>query len=255
MARLPAAGWSVQLIIVDNDSHEEDVGRLLSWSAVNGDRFSEILLIAASLNLGFGGHNLAFKLATADQILILDNDLNLPDDAEWLNTLSMRMCEDARVGIVGPMLVFEDCPGVVQGAGIGLTERGQVGYLYRGETAERIPPDVVEVIASASACWLVRREAQRTIGFFADEFYPMQYGDVDFCVRLHLAGWRILCDRSVRIEHIENVTTRNLKDYPYARIAVRHGMKFRDKWARVLHEIATISQDDIYWGPIPRADD
>ena len=79
--------------------------------------------------------------------------------------------------------------------------------------------------------------------------------DVDFCVRLGLAGWKILCDCSVGIAHIGNVTTRSLKDHPYARVAVRHGMQFREKWADVLPKIATIAEDDIYWGPIPRVED
>jgi GT2 family glycosyltransferase len=91
------------------------------------------------------------------------------------------------------------------------------------------------------------------VGLFSDEFYPMQYSDVDFCVRLHLAGWKIICDRSVSIRHIGNVTTRNLEGYDYARVTVRHGMKFRKKWADVLPQISTIAEEDIYWGPIPRS--
>jgi GT2 family glycosyltransferase len=109
-------------------------------------------------------------------------------------------------------------------------------------------------VASASACWLLRKEAQQTVGLFADEFSPMQYEDVDLCVRLHLAGWKILCDRGVRIQHIENVTTRSLEDHPYARVSVRHGMKFREKWAHVLPELATMSRDDIFWGSTPRVE-
>jgi GT2 family glycosyltransferase len=111
---------------------------------------------------------------------------------------------------------------------------------------------VVEVVASPAACWLMRREAQQAIGLFPLEYYPMQYWDVDYCVQLGLGGWKILCDCTIRIRHIGNVTTRNLEDHPYARVSVRHGMLFREKWADILPQMATLQDDDIYWGPIPR---
>ena len=149
-------------------------------------------------------------------------------------------------------MVFADSPHLVQGAGIGLTPRGRVGYLSRGEPVEHIPSTVVKVVASPSACWLVRKEAQQAVGLLSDEFYPVQYEDVDFCVRLGLVGWKVLCDRSIRIKHIENVTTRALDDHPFARLTVRQGMRFREKWADILPQIASITDNDIYWGAIPR---
>ena len=252
LARLSEA-WVVQLVLVDNGSRTDQVQQLLDWFLANKDQCAEMLFVTASRNLGGnGGTNVALKLASGDRILILDNDVILPDDASWLDTLWQRMDDDPQIGIVGPTLVCAEYPDIVQGAGIGLTDRGRVGYLNRAEPVDRVPPTQLEVVASPSACWLVRREAQQSVGLFSDEFYPMQYWDVDFCVRLGLAGWKIICDRSVKIQHIENVTTRNLENYPYARVAVRHHMRFREKWADLLPKIATIQQEEIYWGPIPR---
>jgi GT2 family glycosyltransferase len=254
LARLSADDWAVQMILVDNGSDADQLKELSTWCLGNRNRFEEVLLIAASRNLGAtGGRNIALKLASADRIMILDNDVVLPEDSNWLRTLWRRMDDHPQAGIVGPMLVFADHPDIVKGAGIGLTDRGRVGYLFRAEPVGQIPPTQVEVIAAPAACWLVRRPAQSTVGLFSEEFYPMQYWDVDFCVRLGLAGWKILCDRSVKIKHIENVTTRNLQDHPYARVAVRHGMQFRQKWAAILPQIATISEDEIYWGPVPKS--
>jgi GT2 family glycosyltransferase len=113
----------------------------------------------------------------------------------------------------------------------------------------------VQVVATPAACWLLRTEAQQSVGLFSEDYYPMQYEDVDFCVRLGLEGWKIICDRSVKIGHIGNVTTRSLPDHSFARLAVRHGMQFREKWASVLPQIATIREEEIYWGPVPRPAD
>jgi GT2 family glycosyltransferase len=253
LARLPIEDWMVQLILVDNGSRDDQLQQLTGWFLANKDRFAEVLLVNASRNLGTnGGRNLAFKLASGDRILILDNDLLLPDDAGWLDTLWQRMEDDPQIGIAGPMLVFADYPDIVQGAGIGLTDQGRVGYLSRAEPVARIPPIPIKVTATPAACWLVRREAQQAVGLFSEEFYPVQYEDVDFCLRLGLARWKIVCDCSVRIMHIGNVTTQNLEDYSFSRLTVRQWMRFREKWADILPQIATLAEDDIYWGPIPR---
>jgi GT2 family glycosyltransferase len=162
------------------------------------------------------------------------------------------MDDDPRIGILGPVLVFSDYPDIVQAAGVGLTDRGRVGYLDRAEPVTSIPSSPIEVTAMLAACWLLRKEAQQAVGLFSDEFYPGQFEDIDLCVRLGQAGWGILCDRSVRIQHIENVTSRNLEDYSFERLTVRQGMRFREKWVGILPDIATITDDAIYWGPIPR---
>jgi GT2 family glycosyltransferase len=246
--------WAVQIILVDNGSDPDQLQTLADWFNAHKDRFAEMLFINASDNLGVsGGRNITLKLADSDKILTLDNDLILPDDSQWLNTLWQHLEDKPEVGIVGPMLVFADYPDIVQTAGIALTDDGRVGYLHRADTVDMVSPAVTEVTGVLPACWLMRREAQQTIGLFSNEYYPMQYEDVDFCLRLTQANWKILCDRRITIKHIGNVTTRNLKDHSYARVAVKHWVKFREKWAAVLPEIATIDQQDIYWGPIPRS--
>ena len=253
VALLSKAGWDTQLIAVDNGSADHEVQCLAEWFLANNDQFAEAVFIAASRNLGCArGRNAILKLATGEAILILDNDVILPANQDWLNILWQRLETDPKVGIVGPMLVFADRPDIVQSAGIGLTDQGRVGYLHRADSVESVPPTSVEVAASPAACWLLRTGAQRSVGLLPEEYYPMQYWDVDFCIQLGLEGWKIICDRSVRIAHIGNVTTRNLPDHSFARLAVRHHMRFREKWADVLPKIATIQQEEIYWGPIPR---
>lgn len=248
LAALSGEDWRIRLILVDNGSRAEDLTTLQEWISANRSRFEEVLLVAASRNLGStGGRNLAFKLASTDRLLVLDNDVMLPAGPAWLEALSREMDLDPRAAIVAPMLVFADRPDVVQATGIGLTREGRVGYLNRNRQAATIPPTSIEVVAAPAACWLMRRAAQQAVGMFSDEYYPVQYEDVDLCIRLRLAGWKIICNPGVRVGHIENVTTRHLKEHPFARLTVRNGMIFREKWSEVLPQLATIDQDDISW--------
>lgn len=253
LARLSSQDWQVQMVLVDNGSHDDDVQQLFDWTLLHKSQFADVLFISSSRNCGAtGGRNIIFKMASGDRILMLDNDVILPEDFLWLETLWKRMDEEPRAAIVAPVLVFTDYPHIVQAAGIGLTEQGRVGYLHRADLVDSIPSALAEVVASPTACWLLNRKAQEEVGLLSEEFYPVQYEDVDFCVRLGSAGWKILSDRGVFIKHIENVTTKNLDEYPFARLTVKHGMVFRKKWQKILPKIATLTDEDIYWAPIPR---
>jgi GT2 family glycosyltransferase len=246
LVELSEAGWDIQLIVVDNGSAKNAFQHLSDWFVSNRHQFVESIVVGASHNLGCaGGRNVILKLAAGEAFLFLDNDIILPDGPEWLATLWQDLQSDPDIAIVGPMLVFSDYPEIVQAAGSGLTVRGRVGYLHRGEPVQTVPEMPVQVGLSPSACWLVRPEAHRAIGLFSEEFDPAQYEDVDFCVRLRLEGWRIVCDRSVRVAHKEHATTKNIPSHPFERLNARNAMRFREKWANVLPEMATIQQKDI----------
>jgi hypothetical protein len=58
------------------------------------------------------------------------------------------------------------------------------GYANRA----RLPQDLEAVVGT---CMLVRREAFEEVGGL-DVSFPVAYNDVDFCLRLRRAGWRIL---------------------------------------------------------------
>jgi len=254
LIQLPEAGWDIQLIVVDNGS--ADIHELAEWFRIKRGCFAETLFVVSSHNLGVdGGRNVIINLSAREMILFLDNDIILPANPDWLNALWQKLESDPNIAIVGPMLVFFDYPEIVQAAGSGLTALGRVGFLHRGDPVEIVPATSVEVVTIPAACWLMRKEAQRAVGLFSDEYYPAQYQDVDYSVRLWLKGWKIVCDRGVRIVHIEHVTTKNIPDHPYERLNARNAMRFREKWADVLPELATLKQEDVYWGPIPRIEE
>ena len=49
-----------------------------------------------------------------------------------------------------------------------------------------------EVDQPAGACLAIKRKAWEDLGGFDEGFFPVWFEDVDFCRRLHSAGWRIL---------------------------------------------------------------
>jgi GT2 family glycosyltransferase len=256
LAALNGDVWAVETIVVDNGSREEDAARLAAWCRAHDGRFASLLLVRALRNLGVGGgRNVCFHLYTGERLLFLDNDVVLPEDPRWLEALWETMDGDPALGLVAPVMVFADRPDVVQSAGIGLTERGRVGYLHRGDPLRTLARDLRPVVSAPAACWLLRRETQAQVGFFSEEYYPMHYQDVDYTMTILEAGWKIACDRRVTLRHIGNVTTRNLKDHSYARTAVRHAMVFREKWGHRLPALATLIDKDISWASPGKGDE
>lgn len=85
-------GLSYEIIIIDNNSHDE------SCSFIKTD-YPEVRLIESAINFGFGkGNNEAFKIAEGDTILLLNNDTILLDE---LLPIVTHLKSDSNIGAIG----------------------------------------------------------------------------------------------------------------------------------------------------------
>lgn len=136
----------------------------------------------------------------------------LNDDTEaigrdWLSTMVGYALHD-RVAAVGALLYYPN--DTIQHAGSVLVAERIVAHSYRGERRgtsgyhERalVGQDVSCVTA---ACILVRREAFVDVGGF-NEAIPFTFNDVDLCMRLREAGWRIVWTPHAEAYHRESVS-------------------------------------------------
>ncbi len=80
--------------------------------------------------------------------------------------------------------------------------RWRMGY-FDGRTQR----DVLQPMAS---CLLVRREVLTALGLF-DERFPMFFNDVDWCHRVHQAGWKITYTPDIIARHRGGASTRQRK--------------------------------------------
>jgi hypothetical protein len=94
--------------------------------------------------------------------------------------------------------------GVVLGAGgvAAHTSRGRPRDSWGYHERSLIPQDVSCVTA---ACMVVRREAFCGMGGF-DETLAVAFNDVDLCLRLRQAGWRIVWSPASRLYHKESAS-------------------------------------------------
>ena len=203
MAALEAhAGVPVEAIVVDNAS--ADGSAEAARAAFPASR-----VIDAGENIGFSrANNLGIQEARAPYVLILNPDAELRPGC--LSTLSGLLDRRTDVGLVGPRTLSAD--GTVQvsfgeglppwlewrqhGLVVGVRARRPGALQRAGEAArrEREPGWI------SGACVLARRSALEAVAGF-DEGFFLYEEDVDLCLRLRRAGWRIVFTPAAEVVH------------------------------------------------------
>jgi GT2 family glycosyltransferase len=150
--------------------------------------------------VNFGAAN-----AEGELLLLLNDDIRVARD-DWLEAMVGHVLQDG-VGAAGALLLYEDR--TIQHAGM-LLGAGDAAHLYRGRPAgiagyvnrARLPRGVSAV---TGACMLVRRDLFEAVGGM-DVALEVAYNDVDLCLKLRHAGWRIVFVPDAILHHRESAS-------------------------------------------------
>jgi hypothetical protein len=171
---------------------------------------------------------------TAEYILLLNDDVT-PLGRDWLSWL-VACLHDSRVAAAGARLLYPN--GTVQHGGVlmglgGLCEhvdrglsRDDAGYAGRAMLAQ-------ELSAVTAACMLVRRREFEALGGL-DEAYPSAFNDVDFCLRLREAGFRIAYVPQAELTHHELQTYGSHYRGDRAPFELEETARMRRRWSGVI---------------------
>ncbi len=200
-----------QIVLVDNGSTEPET-RVLRRQLEDKPR-TRVLDYPGAFNWA-AINNLAVEACQTDLLLFLNNDIEATSDG-WLHAL-VELGQRPEVGAVGARLVYPD--GKVQHAGVVLGMQGIAAHLFNG-----LPPGrhgyfswdrlVRGYSALTAACMLVRRDVFEEVGGFG-EVYPVAFNDIDFCLKLGRAGYRLLYTPHAQLTHYESVS-RGLSGYSH----------------------------------------
>jgi GT2 family glycosyltransferase len=188
-----------EIVCVIDDSTPHFTRRAVADAAGNRVRFvryADKFNFSRKINLGA-------MHSRGDYLLLLNDDTEVITP-EWMEQLLMY-AEDDRVGAVGATLLFED--GRIQHVGVVVLD-GDPGHPYYAFPADwdgyfenlRVPCNYVGVTA---ACLMSRREVFEQVGGLSLAF-PLNYNDVDYGLKLHAAGYRVLCTPEARLRHFES---------------------------------------------------
>lgn len=179
-----------------------------------------LVLLETGANLGFAGGNnagLRYVLARGDcrYVWLLNNDTLVKPTA--LRELVLRAESDPSIGAVGGTMLYMEQPSTVQQAG-GATYSRWHGMVSVNGEGRRLAPDLPETDALdyiSGGCMLLPVEVLERVGLLDDRFF-MYAEDIDWCVRMRAAGYRMSYASAAHVLHKgggSSVTGSPLHDY------------------------------------------
>jgi len=226
----------LQIIVVDSASTDGSPEMI-------AEQFPQVELVACQENVGFpGGNNLGLERANGRFILLLNPDTVVCNDA--LTKMVAYLEQNPRVGVVGPQLLNAD--GSVQSsrrrfptlrtaffestwlqpyAPQAVLDDYFVLDVGDGETA------VVDWVMGA--CLMTRQEVVAQVGGL-DEKYFMYSEELDYCRRVHEAGWQVVYYPQAQVTHLSGksseqaVTQRHIN---FNRAKLRYFRKYHGRLA------------------------
>jgi O-antigen biosynthesis protein len=194
---------SLEIIVVDNGSQEPRCLEYLDQLRRSGD--AVVLDGAGDFNFS-DLNNQAVEVARGQLLCFLNNDVE-PLAPDWLEEMASHALRP-EIGVVGAKLLYPDRR--VQHGGIVLCGDNVARHLHVGldETAHGYwgrAAAVQSLAAVTGACMVVRREVYDTIDGF-DEAWPVNFGDIDFCLRAGAAGYRTLWTPHAVLLHHESAS-------------------------------------------------
>jgi GT2 family glycosyltransferase len=142
--------------------------------------------------------------ARGDYLLILNDDMEVVTP-NWIERLVMY-AKRPEIGVVGGRLWWQD--GRLQHAGILFENGGYPGHVYYGFPggSGAYSNNILvaqNYLAVTAACMMVSRAAFEEVGGFSLDF-PMNYNDMDFCLKLVASGRRNVYDPDTIMYHFES---------------------------------------------------
>jgi GT2 family glycosyltransferase len=186
-ARIP-----LELVIVDNGSTDQTDDLLERIDGVTVRRNQSNLGFPAAINQGAAAARGTF-------LLFINNDLEvLPGAIEHL----VEQMSDESIGAVGGKLVWPT--GLLQEAGSIIWSDGScLGYGRGGDPAAPEFTFARDVDFCSAALLLTRRDLFVRLGGFDEEYRPIYYEDVDYCVRVWKSGSRVVFEPRATAIHGE----------------------------------------------------
>ncbi len=156
-------------------------------------------------------NNFGASLSRGEYLLFLNDDTEVLS-ADWL-TAMVAQGQRRLVGAVGAKLLYPN--GRIQHAGVVLGIGGVAGHAFRHSLSEASNyfglPDVARNCSAVTgACMLVSRAMFERVNGFNIQL-PIEYNDVDLCLRIVREGYRIVYVPDAQLYHYESATRRGTR--------------------------------------------
>mgnify|MGYP002622889697 CR=1 FL=1 len=185
-----------EIIVIDNNSEADDIKEYYNGIAnaknISVEYWDKEDNISQIINHGV-------KIAKGDYILLLDNHAEVISE-DWIEEM-LSNCLRNDVGIVGAKILYKNNTIRHCGKVIGLG--GIAGNAYAGQDANYLGYSGralahQNLSAVSASCMMVSKKTYENVGGF-EEKLPLEYNDVDFCLKTREAGKLIVMNPDVKL--------------------------------------------------------
>jgi glycosyltransferase involved in cell wall biosynthesis len=189
---------NLEIIVLDDNDMSDELLAALRDLEVRRIPFKPAFNYSAKMNLGC-------LSAEGDHLVTLNDDVEVisPD---WIESM-LEFSQLPDIGAVGAQLLFPD--NTMQHAGVTILD-GNPGHPFY-----RCPADHPGYYFSSqvhrnwsavtAACMMTRTDVFKSVGGFTESF-PLNYNDVDYCLKAMQSKKRIVCVPFAKLYHHESLT-------------------------------------------------
>lgn len=193
-----------EIIIVNNNSENDDTFKYFDQIS----KKDNIKIIDDSRPFNFSQlNNSAVDKSRGDYLLFLNNDIEIITKGWLIEMLSLFQQKD--IGAVGARLLFPN--DLLQHGGVILGIGGVAGHSHKG--VKREDPGYFnrailrsDFSAVTAACMLCRRDVFKSVGGFKESCLSVAFNDVDLCLRIGKAGYRVVYTPYAELYHYESLS-------------------------------------------------
>jgi GT2 family glycosyltransferase len=184
-------------------------------------------------------NNRAAKTCESPLLLFLNDDTEGISPG-WLDAL-VELAVRKEVGAVGAKLLYPD--GTIQHGGVTMGLAEICGHSFKGARGNErhyydFPDLIRNVSAVTAACVMIRAEVFQEVGGFDGAMFPIAYNDIDLCLRIGAAGYRILYTPHALLYHYEAFSKSDKELHPHP----AETLALKTRWREVI-------EADPYYNP------
>lgn len=191
---------AIEVIVVDNNSTRNPE------PLIRERHFPNTRVIVNSTNLGFaGGNNVGIQQANGEFIVLLNNDTEVTPDL--IERLLEPFASDPSIGVTCPKIRYYQQPTVIQYAGYTpvnpYTGQARAIGSHQVDQGQFDRPGLTNFAHGAAL--MVKRSVIERAGLLP-AIYFLYYEELDWCCRIHQAGYKIYYQPSALVYHKESMT-------------------------------------------------
>ncbi|MCX7856654.1 MAG: glycosyltransferase [Deltaproteobacteria bacterium] len=219
-----------EIVLVDNGSIRSFLNDVVGWK--DKGKIVDIKYLRSLDNLGFaGGFNRGIEVSKGEYIVILNNDTIVTPG--WLRSLLKPLVGKKEIGITGPMSNYVYGAQMIQNCPLKFEAPHKVDFgilaAYATKIREENKNKYIRQNYVIGLCMAIKREVIEKIGGFDERFYPGNFEDDDFCIRVQRVGYETLICCESFVYHFGNRTFINERlDYELS--IVENERKLMEKW-------------------------